>query len=106
MLMLNRKRAAESLGAGIAGLGGPRRQVPIGDLLFGDRYALKDDVGIWSKLAQRFLDLLTGIDARGIEVPQVIDVGRNVESVDVLGRAEEERERGIAARHHQRHVIH
>jgi hypothetical protein len=37
-------------------------------------------------------DLLTGIDAGRIEAAEVIDVGRNVEFVDGLGRAVEKRE--------------
>src|SRR6185437_10327544 len=41
---------------------------------------------------------LTGIDAGRIEVAEVIDVGRNVERVDIVGRAVEERERDIATR--------
>src|SRR5262245_58274237 len=38
---LDRKRAAESFRAGVGSFGGTRRQIPIGDLLFRDRYALE-----------------------------------------------------------------
>jgi hypothetical protein len=41
-------------------------------------------------LHQRLLDLLTGVYAGGIVVAKVIDVGRNIERVDVLGRVVQE----------------
>src|SRR5258705_159681 len=82
----------------------PRRQIPASDLLRRDGDALKGDVRVRCQLLQRLLDLLPGIDTGWIEVAEMVDEGRNGESVDVLGGSVEEREAGIAARHHERHV--
>src|SRR5262245_3039151 len=82
------------------------RQTPLGDLLLCDGEAFEIDVGGGRKLAQRLLDLLASIDAGRVEVAKVVDVGRDNEFVDGFGRAVEQREAGIAARHHQRDIIH
>src|SRR5258706_11106016 len=55
-------------------------------------------------LPQRLLDLLAGIDAGGVEVAEVVDVGRDVEAVDVLGGAVKERQARVATGDHQRDV--
>src|SRR5262249_17959955 len=83
--------AAEAPRSGIAGLGRAGRQIPVRDLLWCDGDALEDDVGVRRELAQRLLDLLTGIDAGWIKVAAMVDEGRNVEGVDVLGRVVQKR---------------
>src|SRR5262249_9688933 len=71
---------------------------------YGD--ALEYDVGARRQLAQRLFDLLAGIEAGRVVVTEVVHIRRHVEVADVLGGAMQERVRGIAARHHQGHVVH
>src|SRR5262249_19854532 len=97
---------AEVLRSRVASLGRAGRQIPVRDLLWSDGYTLEANLGIRRKFAQRLFDLLTGINAGGIEISEMVDVSRNVEIVDGLGRAVQERETCIAARYHQRHVVH
>ena len=82
---------AEILCSCVAGLGRAGRQIPVRNLLRCDGDAFENNVGIRRHLSQSLLDLLTGIDAGRVEVAEVIDVGRNIEGVDVLGRAVQER---------------
>src|SRR5262249_38296933 len=66
------------------------------DLLRRDCDALEINFGAGRELAQRLFDVLAGIDAAWIEIAEAIDVSRNVEIVDVFGRAVQER-RALAA---------
>jgi hypothetical protein len=51
-------------GPAVAGLGRPRRQPPLLDLLRGDRELLERDIGIGGELAQGLLDLVGRVLAR------------------------------------------
>ena len=80
MLLAARQPRDESLGV--------ERQVAVQcvlDLRFGYRDALETDVGVRRKFAQSLFDLFTGIDARWIEVAEVIDVCRLASDPFLLG---------------------
>src|SRR5262245_9775935 len=76
-IKLDGKAAAESFGVAARGFGRAGGQIPIGDLLLGDRYTLEHDARSRCQFTQRFLDLLTGIDAGRIEVAEMVDVDRS-----------------------------
>src|SRR3984885_532708 len=89
---------AELLCSRVGSLGRPGGQIPVSYLFRSDSDALEVDFRVRRHLLQRLLDLLAGIDAGGIEVTEVIDVGRHIQRVDVLGRTVQEGKARVAAR--------
>jgi hypothetical protein len=96
---------AKALGPRVARLGRPRRQISVGNLRLGDGDALKINLRTWGQFAERLLDLFRSFDAGRVEITRMVDVGRDLKVADVFGRVVQERERGVAAYHHQRHTL-
>src|SRR5262249_54273032 len=82
---------AKTLRSRIAGFGWPRRQIPLPDLLGSDGDALELNIGVRREFPQGLLDLVAGVYPGRSEVAGVIDVGRDLQAVDVFGRAMQER---------------
>ena len=62
------------------------------------------DFRLGRHVAQRLLNRARGVLARRVVVAAMVDVGRHVEAGDVFGGLVQEAQRGIAPRHHERHV--